>query len=93
MESRATLDAMPRVLLVLLVIALTVYAVVEAAQAQPSRVRLMPKWLWITAIIVLPVLGPLAWFVRGRPRGRGLPDGPRRRPISPDDDPDFLRRL
>lgn len=84
---------MPRVLLVLLVVALTVYALVEAAQARPGRVRLMPKWLWIAAIVVLPVLGPLGWFLLGRPKRPGLSDGAGRRPIAPDDDPDFLRRL
>lgn len=84
---------MPRVVLVLVVIALTVYALVEAGQAESVRVRLMPKWLWIVGIIVLPVLGPALWFLVGRPTGRGLGGGPQRRPIAPDDDPDFLRRL
>lgn len=84
---------MPRVLLVLLVVAVTVYALVEASQAQPHRVRLMPRWLWVAAIICLPGLGALGWFALGRPQGRDLGGGTARRPIAPDDDPDFLRRL
>ncbi len=79
---------MPRVLLVLVIVAVTVYALVEAAQAHPNRVRTMPRWLWLVAIIALPVLGPVGWFALGRPPA---PQG--RPPIAPDDDPDFLRGL
>ncbi len=82
---------MPRVLLVLVIVAITVYALVEAAQAHPNRVRLMPRWLWMVAIVALPILGPVGWFALGRPHGGIGPAG--RRPIAPDDDPDFLRRL
>lgn len=82
---------MPRVLLVLAIVAVTVYALVEAVQAHPSRVRLMPRWLWMVAIVALPILGPVGWFALGRPAG-GVGPG-RHRPIAPDDDPDFLRRL
>lgn len=84
---------MPRVVLVLLVVALTVYALVEAAQAHSSRVRLMPRWLWIVAILCVPVAGPVSWLLFGRPRGRGITGQQPPRPIAPDDDPDFLRRL
>lgn len=84
---------MPRVLLVLVIVAVTVYALVEASQASPHSTRLMPRWLWFVAIVALPIIGPVAWFAVGRPEGGNL-QGPRRRPpIAPDDDPDFLRRL
>lgn len=84
---------MPRVLLVLAIVAITVYALVEAVETPPHRTRLMPRWLWFVAIVALPVIGPAGWFALGRPtrgtlRGRGG-----RPPIAPDDDPDFLRRL
>ena len=82
---------MPRVLLVIVIVAVTVYALVEAAQAHPNRTRLMPRWLWFVAIIAAPVLGPVCWFALGRPEGGGVSG--RRPPIAPDDDPDFLRRL
>ncbi len=81
---------MPRVLLVLVVVTLIVYALVEAFQADASRIRLMPRWLWVAAIICLPGVGALCWFTFGRPSGRGpRHPGPR----APDDDPDFLRGL
>lgn len=84
---------MPRVLLVLVIVAITVYALVEAAQTPSNRTRLMPRWLWFVAIVALPILGPVGWFALGRPPGGGLMGPQGRRPIAPDDDPDFLRRL
>ena len=82
---------MPRVLLVLVLITIIVYAVVEAFQADESRIRVMPRWLWVAAIVCLPGLGALCWFAFGRPSNRS---GPRRPgPRAPDDDPDFLRGL
>jgi len=88
---------MPRIVLVVALIALVVYALVEALSSDPDRVRLMPRWLWIAAILALPGLGAIGWLVLGRP-GRGpAPPGPLgpsgRRPLAPDDDPDFLRGL
>ena len=84
---------MLRVVLIVLVVAVTVYGLVEAALADAGRVRNMPKWLWIAAIVCLPGAGALAWFLLGRPGRGGL--GPRTagKPIAPDDDPDFLRGL
>lgn len=81
---------MPRVVIIVVLALLTIYAIVEVAQADSSRVRNMPRWLWAAAIICLPALGACAWFLFGRP----LPQRPApKRPIAPDDDPDFLRRL
>lgn len=70
-----------------------VYALVEAFQADQTRIRLMPRWLWVAAIICLPGAGAVGWFVLGRPARGGGDGGERLRPIAPDDDPDFLRRL
>ncbi len=73
---------------------LIIYCLVEVAQAPPYAVRRMPRWLWATAVICLPVIGAVAWLMFGRPnaesRGQTTPS---RRPSSPDDDPDFLRGL
>lgn len=71
---------------------LMIYCVVEVAQSNPLRVRLMPRWLWAVSVICLPGLGAVAWLLFGRPVGRD--SGPRRPPPkAPDDDPDFLRGL
>lgn len=81
---------MGRILPVVILALLVVYCVVEVAQADPDRVRFMPRWLWAVAIIALPGLGAVAWLIVGRPLRR---QPPRRRPPAPDDDPDFLRSL
>ena len=82
---------MPRVLLVIAVIAVILYALIEAIQADGDRVRLMPRWLWVVAIVLLPGVGALAWLILGRPLYSGPPAGGR--PTAPDDDVDFLRGL
>lgn len=83
---------MGRVLVIVIAALLTIYCVVEVAQADPDEVRALPRWMWATIIIVLPVIGAIAWLLWGRPR-RSQIDRSKYRPIAPDDDPDFLRGL
>ncbi|MDO5676062.1 MAG: PLD nuclease N-terminal domain-containing protein [Propionibacteriaceae bacterium] len=82
---------MPRILLIIAVVMLTVYCVVEVAQSRGYKVRAMPRWLWAFAVIALPVVGPVSWLILGRP----IKDQPqlRRGHRAPDDDEDFLRGL
>lgn len=85
---------MLRVLLVLLVVGVTVYAVIETRRADATEVRGLSPRVWLAVIVLLPPLGALAWFLVGRPnRGRPPRNRAVRRPVAPDDDPDFLRRL
>lgn len=90
---------MGRVLLVAAAVFATIYALVDCAQTNRQQVRVLAKPVWFIVILV-PVLGPLMWFVAGRhdarggpsigrPKGGSRPPGPR----GPDDDPDFLRKL
>ncbi|MFT4216653.1 MAG: PLDc N-terminal domain-containing protein [Micropruina sp.] len=81
---------MARVLTLVVLALLVVYCLVEVAQADPDRVRQLPRWLWVAVIILLPGLGAIAWLLVGRPVRR---EPPPRRPRAPDDDPDFLRGL
>lgn len=85
----------PRLLLVLLVIVIsvTVYAVLDCARRSPDRIKAMPKLAWVAVILLLPVLGPVLWFLLGRVRPSGGRTIERTGPLAPDDDPDFLRRL
>ena len=88
--------AVLRVVFAALVVFATIYAFVDCVQTDRRLVRIMPKPVWLLAVLV-PVLGPIFWLVAGRtdarggpaPRGPGRPPGPR----GPDDDPDFLRKL
>ena len=88
---------MARVLLTAAVVFATIYAFVDCAQTSGRLMRVLPKGVWLL-VVLIPVLGPMLWFVAGRvdarggqpPVGRGgRPAGPR----GPDDDPEFLRRL
>ncbi|WP_028709097.1 PLD nuclease N-terminal domain-containing protein [Propionicicella superfundia] len=80
---------MPRVVIVVVVVMLMIYCVVDIAMSGPFKVRLMPRWLWLAAVICLPLVGSAAWLIFGRPRV----EPPPKKPTAPDDDPDFLRRL
>ena len=87
---------MPRVLLTLALLGLTIYALVDCIQTEESRQRNLPKIVWLLLILLFPAVGPVAWLLAGRPgpaqRGRGGPTS-RPSPRGPDDDPDFLRNL
>ena len=87
---------MPRVLLGLAVLAITIYAVIDAIQTDDAQVKHLPKLIWILLILLFAPVGPIAWFFAGRQRGQlngrwgpTYPSAPR----GPDDDPDFLRNL
>ncbi len=84
---------MSRALPLIVLIAITVFAVIDAILT--PREQLPGKVWWVLAIILLPVVGPLAWLAVGRRarRGSGGSGGTPQPPVAPDDDPDFLRGL
>ncbi len=94
---------MPRFLLTLAVIGLAVYALSDLARTRSDQTGGIPKWFWAVIIVIVPVIGPLAWIVFRRagstPPSDSRPargaSGPRRGggPVAPDDDPEFLRRI
>lgn len=93
--------------LVLAELALLVYCVLNVITTPESQVRNLPKMFWLLLVIVIPVVGGIAWLVAGRPvaaggdlpykGNRGIPpeyDRPNRAAAqSPDDDEAFLRDL
>lgn len=93
---------MLRVLIVLLPLALAIYALVDLVQTRDEDIQGLPKLAWVVLIVLIWVVGPAAWLIAGK-RGRTLLPGllPRTggpRPVAghqvaPDDDPDFLRGL
>jgi hypothetical protein len=94
---------------VLLEIILLVYCVLNVITTPEDQVRNLPKLLWLALVILLPLVGGIAWLVAGRPVGGtrrgGLPykgntgsfpeyERPGRAvPQNPDDDEAFLRNL
>jgi hypothetical protein len=93
-SSPGTLDVMGKALLVVIVVALAVYSLFDVFATPRERVRVLPRLAWLVVVLV-PVVGAVAWFAFGRTRTG--PAGPRRQPRpparGPDDDPDFLRGL
>ena len=98
---------MGRALLYLASLGVLVYSLIDCVQAENARVRNLPKVLWVIVIVFVPLVGPVAWLLGGRPVRDGGTPPPWRRPPSggpqprpggtpprgPDDDPDFLRQL
>jgi hypothetical protein len=92
-------------LMFLVDMALVVVALIDCLSTDDYAVRNLPKAAWVFVILLFSPVGPIAWFVAGRPEttrtaragiwrpGSGFPEyeRPRSRPIGPDDDPDFLR--
>ena len=79
-----------------LVLGFWVYTFLDCVRSDSRTARGLPKGVWIVVIIVLPVIGGILWLLIGRDRasrrGAGPKSGPSR-PLYPDDDPDFLRKV
>ncbi|WP_082092322.1 PLD nuclease N-terminal domain-containing protein, partial [Demequina pelophila] len=83
---------MLRVLPLILYLALVVYAMSDAMQRPEKEPYGLPKWGWAAIILLLPILGAVAWIVISRMKPDHGPQ-PRRQPIAPDDDPEYLAWL
>ncbi len=98
---------MLRLLPVVIEVVLLVVCLIDAFQTPEASMRTLPKWAWLTLIILVPVVGPIAWLAAGRPqrnqqrgarwpsRTAGFPEYKRPPSIrrAPDDDPEFLSTL
>lgn len=89
---------MARILLVVAVLAVTIYALTDWAMrsrtASPGRVN---RWVWLAVIVFLPLVGPLAWIITGlvtraeaarQPAETEMPAE-----LRPDDNPDAISDL
>jgi hypothetical protein len=91
---------MVRVMLFVFVahVVLAACALISCLSADKADIRALPRFAWVL-VILIPLIGPIAWFATGRPvrnPHRGAPGarGPQqRRPVAPDDDPEFLTSL
>ncbi|MFU8871060.1 PLD nuclease N-terminal domain-containing protein [Micromonospora sp. SL4-19] len=90
-------------LLFLAQIVLAVCALISCLSAEEGEIRALPRVAWVLIILFFPLVGSIAWFVAGReptarrprtawPMGNGFSEQDRR-PVAPDDDPEFLSSL
>ncbi|GAB2556605.1 PLDc N-terminal domain-containing protein [Leucobacter ruminantium] len=68
---------------IVIAVAFTLYALVDAAMTDGSRARGVSKPVWVVLVVVLPVIGGVLWFMIGK----GSAESVRR--TAPDDDPRF----
>lgn len=100
---------MIRVLPFVIELILVVFCLIDCVQSDEQRIRSLPRWGWIVLIVLVPIIGCVAWLLAGRPlraggvRNAAPPSPPTTpgfppyqrspRPKAPDDDPDFLAKL
>src|SRR2546430_1597283 len=87
-------------LLALADLALIVVALIDCLSVEEHEIRALPRVVWVFLILLFSPVGPIAWFVAGRPEraaARAAVDpviySRPGRSVPPDDDPDFLRRM
>lgn len=71
----------------------TIFTTVYAISAKANEVRLLPKWLWVTLCLIVPIVGGLLYIAIGRPLNKPGFTARGTRTVAPDDDPEFLRNL
>lgn len=86
---------MARVLLFVVAIGLTIYALFDwifrSRQRTPGGVN---RWLWLAVIVLIPVAGPAAWIILSLVMAAEAKDTPdRSESLAPDDDPEYLREV
>lgn len=73
-------------------VVLFVYCLLNLATTPARDVRALPKALWFVVLLV-PLVGPIAWLLCGRPQRATRRSTPAPDRAAPDDDEDFLREL
>jgi hypothetical protein len=83
-------------LLALLDLALVVVALIDCLSTE-GEIRALPRIAWVFIILLFPPVGPIVWFVAGRPAKVTAPADVLapggRTVVAPDDDPEFLREV
>lgn len=95
-----------RGLIFFVLLAFWLWALFDVITTDESRMRNLPKLVWLMIVLFLADIGALAWLLLGRPEGTGWRPGdttirpPRTirgpgtgRQLPPDDDPNFLASL
>jgi phospholipase D-like protein len=89
----------------LVLLVLWIFCIVDVIMTDESRVRNLPKVLWLLVVILLADVGSILWLLFGHPweqrpvRSRIATEFPeydrpgRHIPVNPDDDREFLQGL
>lgn len=95
-------------LLGIVTFALWVFCLVESISTPDTRIRNLPKAVWVILILLFPLVGSIAWLVAGRPDNtvarpsayeRAQPTFPeydrpgRAAAVDPEKDEEFLRQV
>ncbi|SEC37974.1 PLD nuclease N-terminal domain-containing protein [Streptomyces melanosporofaciens] len=89
---------MLRVLMILVPLALSIYAFIDCITTDEQDIRYIPKPIWAILVLLFPVVGSVSWLIAGRKRavaeggGRGAARGAGGW-VAPDDNPEFLKSL
>ncbi|KUL57721.1 MULTISPECIES: PLD nuclease N-terminal domain-containing protein [Streptomyces violaceusniger group] len=92
---------MLRVLMILVPLALSIYAFIDCITTDEQDIRYIPKPIWAILVLLFPVVGSISWLIAGRKRavagggGRGAARsaGGQGGWVAPDDNPEFLKSL
>lgn len=80
------------VIALIIVTAMTIYAIIDCSRTPEEKIRSLPKWAWLVIILFVPGVGAIAWIIAGRPQGPGRRSR-KGKIVPPDDNPDFLGKL
>ncbi|MEV0218497.1 PLD nuclease N-terminal domain-containing protein [Streptomyces sp. NPDC050704] len=88
---------MLRVLMILVPLALSIYAFIDCISTDEKEIQYIPKPLWAILVLLFPLVGSISWLLVGRkrtPRGAASSGSGRRGGwVAPDDNPEFLKSL
>jgi hypothetical protein len=90
----------------LILFAVWIFCIIDVITTPEAECRNLPKWAWLLIVIILDIVGGVAWLVAGRNWGGSANpiDRSRRAPMrtgrpakarasNPDDDEEFLASL
>lgn len=60
-----------QLLLSVVVLGATIYALIDAITSDQSQIRYLDKIVWVILIVLVPIVGVVVWFAVGKERGAG----------------------
>ncbi len=77
---------------------LWIFCVFDVIGSEETLVRNLPKTLWLTLVIFVPLIGSVAWLIMGRPQKISYRPGTTdyrgsRRPVGPEDGASFQAEI